>query len=226
MKKLFLWMVLIAGAVSAHEGADHLFVAGRYKEALEAYRSQTQATASEYVRMGTCAFELDNHADALEYWLKALPELYGMAYVRISLRCASLQSIAPSPLLYLQISFAAIPPLIWQLLWILLLLLTFWFWYQCKRLSLVVYFCIKGVVVVSMLFLLSVRARTAPRVLCKKQISLYVGPDKRFATCATIPSLSVLSLLESDAVAGGERFMKVSAPSSRGWVRAADVTRL
>jgi hypothetical protein len=214
--------VLCAGQAFADAGADVLFERGLYKEALAAYRQQTDASTGEYVRMGVCAYELDAHADALEYWLRARSHLYGMAYIRIALRCAALQSLPQTPFFFITTAVESVPPLLWQLLWLVLLFVLV-VWARSWRRAAVGVFVVV-LVGVTMLAWWSVQIRTQPYVLCKSATSLYAGPDKRYGTIGTMPALSVAPLEKRASLPGGASYAFVRNGALRGWVNSLEIS--
>ncbi|MDQ5890859.1 MAG: hypothetical protein QG604_733 [Candidatus Dependentiae bacterium] len=220
-------LIACAGVVIAQEeAADVLYAHEQWSAALAAYEKEEVPTPGTLVRMGECAARGKNYATALRHWYRASRGLYWLAYYDIATRIfrleaeSGLHGQAPTPSWYSATFCAAIPPLVWQLC--LLFLLVFGagrvrHWWRRRAYGLLSFVCL--CIGLSIAFAWwSIEYRTAVSGVTMQSITVRSGPDPRFSELGKIPAATPVRGGQSAALPNGPLYSKITDGRVTGWV--------
>jgi hypothetical protein len=218
--------VLCTVITASLESADALFAQGQWQPALTAYQAEVVRTPGICLRMGECAHALKEYPHALAYWYEALPGLSFLAYYNIALRIVRLEAqlgLAPAavtPWWIMTTAAASVPPLVWQLLLLFVLLvfllsirslMTARAWYKIG----VLFF---SMVLAGAVAWQSVAYRTRIGAIAITSTPLLSGPDERFSEVGMLSKGAALVLSQTKKIKAGPVYYKVSYSGRRGWV--------
>ncbi len=226
-KKLFLIGLLMSGtiAIAADEGADALYAHEKWSAALAAYEKEEDPTPGMLVRMGDCAVRSKNYATGLRHWYRAARGLYWLSYYDIATRIYALEaevglhSVTPTPSWYVATSCAAIPPLVWQVCLLLLLLLGAWrvrLWWQHKSYGFLMIVFL-GVLFFGGFAWWSMGHRSAVSAIVMQSVTLRTGPDERFTELGKIAPPSPVHSADVAALPNGLPWCKITDGQRLGW---------
>lgn len=225
--KRFLFVCMMIVTSAALPQADALFEQKLWSAAYEAYAKEVNPTVGVLLRMGECAAKDKQFSNALHALYRALPQVYGIGYYNLSYQICRLMKEAGlsgvgalTPSWYVATTAAAVPPLVWQLFGLLLLVLGLWRmrrWWAARRYS---FLClmIVGVVVSISIAWWSISYRSSIGAIAKESLTLRSGPDERYAPVGSVAAAMPLLLGTQLQLPGGKWYGKVSAGSQTGWV--------
>jgi len=221
---VFGLMVLLSNGIMPQ--ADALFEQQLWAAAYTAYAQEADPSVGVLLRMGECAARDKQFPNALHALYRALPQMYGVGYYNLSLQIQELLKEAGligggalSPAWHMATTAAALPPLLWQLLGLLLLVFGLWrmrWWWAARRYLLLLSMAV-GVLVSVGVAWWSISYRNAIGAIAKESITLRSGPDERFTVVDSVPAATPLQVGAHLQLLGGAWYCKVSVGAQSGW---------
>ncbi len=232
MKKLFF--LLFAGccfdSFCGDLAPDVLYAHEEWGAALAGYEKEPHPSAGTLIRMGECAFRQKEYSRALQYLYRGLSGVYGVTFYMVSfyivtvLRATGQQAhAAVSPTWYIATSLAAVPPLVWQLLALFLLIGLLWrlrwWWGERRYILLSLVGC--GVISLGTLALWSLGYRSRIGGVVHQSAVLRSGPDARYTEVGSLSAgtpVEILGAPQQLPGGSGTVHVKVMALHQKGWV--------
>jgi hypothetical protein len=220
---VFGLMVLLSNVIMPQ--ADALFEQQLWAAAYTAYAQEADPSVGVLLRMGECAVRDKQFSNALYALYRALPRMYGVGYYNLSLQIQGVMKEAGfsmgtmTPGWYVATAAAAIPPLLWQLLGLLLLIFALWqmrWWWAAGR-YLLLFIMALGVLVSIGVAWWSISYRNAVGAIAKESVTLRSGPDERFTIVGNVSVAMPLQVGAHLQLPGGQWYCKVSAGVQSGW---------
>lgn len=223
MRSIFIACMLLSGFARAANQEDlfkkgiDLYQAGDYQKAYDSLSLIDKKTPATWFNLACCAYKLDKKIDALIFWYKAAFYSRGALHqhsvenVKMTLKKLGLQPCSDLKLS----TFFIIPLLLWQLLFLLVLLLCFIF---VPRLARKRQWYMLGALIIIALALVAGLSRAyydswyIHALVIKDRVSLYAGPDEQFEVLGTLPLASTVRVLER-----AQGWYKIDYNNQHGW---------
>lgn len=206
--------------------ADALYLEGHHEAALSAYEQIEHPSASVLSRMGQCALILKKSPQALLYWYRGLQRQYWLSYCLTAAHIAELEAqmgIRPEqrdPVWYITTACAAVPPLLWQLLLLLIVFLCSWFagaWLRARHYGLLMLCSVVGLVLLWCAWQSNTERNRVDGIVLVSA-TLRSGPDERFAALGSIAAGFPVTTLGDGRIGEGAAYYKIRAGGKKGWV--------
>ena len=224
----------VSGGLSAasSEAADALYGNGHWEQALSAYKNEQDFSAGRYLRMGECALKGKKYAEGLAYWHKALQGVYWLLYYEVARKIVLVEAeigirtnAILTPQWYVVTTCASVPPLVWQLIGVLLLLFFLWrmrVWYVARRWMAVVGMGLLLSAVGSIAWW-SITYRQSVGGVISASAKMHTGPDVRFNEIGVFSLGTPVQLLQKAQIKEGPVYYKVYGRGRIGWVASEPV---